>query len=100
MALAAPVAHAAPVAYSTSSVVNHVAAAPVAHHVAGAPIVSSHGLYGAGHGLYGAGHGLYGAGHGLYGAGHLGYANDIAGHGLLAHRLGGLSHGVLRSVHH
>ena len=59
VAHAAPLVHAAPLAVATpvaySSVVNHVAAAPVV------------------------------ASYGILGAGHLGYGNGILGHGLLAH---------------
>ena len=80
------VAHSAPVAYSTSTTVDHVApvighyaAAPVAH-VAAAPLAVSR--------------------YGHIGANHLAYANGIASHGILAHRLGGIHYSGLRSHHY
>lgn len=77
---AAPVAvaHHAPIAYSTSSAVNHVA--PAVSHVATAPVAIAR--------------------YGHLGASHLAYANGIASHGILAHRLGGVHYSGLRSHHY
>lgn len=80
------VAHHAPIAYSTSSAVNHVA--PAVSHVAAAPVAHVSAAT------------VAIAQYGHLGASHLAYANGIASHGILAHRLGGVHYSGLRSHHY